>query len=98
MRQGTIIGAVSGFVIGGVLAVKSNNRPSESEWALAPIFFPNSIVFAGGAIVGASFGALAGNIVGSSIKIKIPIHGKMDNYNQKKKELSKYAIQNNLWP
>ena len=36
-------------------------------------------------------GALAGVLIGS-FKIKIPISGSMDNYNQSKKKLGRYTV------
>ena len=73
-----LIGAASGFVVGWISWVQGTELPfSSGIW---------------GGMLGAPFGLLAGHIVGSSIKIKIPINGKMDNYNATKEKLRGYSI------
>ena len=93
-RKGIRIGACSGFAIGALAAIISNHSGSQSgsEWFSAAFATPDWAAGLGGGLIGAAGGALVGGVIGASIKIKIPIYGKMSNYNPKKDELRKYAI------
>jgi len=84
---GILIGAASGFVIGGLVGIASN-VDDPSSW----VRIPDSWAFLGGGILCAPVGALFGGAIGASIKIQIPIQGKMSNYHSNKKMLNNYAI------
>ena len=84
MLNGIWIGALSGFVVGGVLGLMSDDSDYMSSEGMA---IYGGAFFAGiGAGVGGLFGLL---------KIGIPINGSMDNYNRNKDKLKKYSINKN---
>lgn len=76
--RGVWIGAVSGFVIGGLVGLVG--FPDDP---LAAPFYCNI-----GAAAGTGIGALVG-----SFKVKIPINGNINNYNKQKNKLRKYSLQ-----
>ncbi len=81
MVNGIWIGALSGFVVGGVLGLMSDDSDYMSSEATA---------IYGGAFF-AAIGSGVGGLLGL-IKIGIPINGSMDNYNISKDKLRKYSI------
>ena len=84
LTGGIILGAIAGGLIGYIIGSNSEDSfifTKEQEATFSTIVF-------------ASYGAAAGAILGS-IKIKIPIHGNIDNYNRNKARLEKYSIKKN---
>jgi hypothetical protein len=85
--RGILIGAVTGFAIGGLTGMLSgDDNPDE-------IYFSSTaeekakedaIILS---ILGGSIGAIVGNV-----KVKIPIKGNMEDFNRHKKKLKKYTI------
>lgn len=86
-RNGALIGAGSGIVLGVVLGLIENASNSSGTFNIADEWWAP----AGGAIFMMPIGALVGTIIGG-ISIKIPIHGSMDNYRRNKSKLHQYAL------
>ncbi len=82
---GILIGAVAGFLVGGVIGYSQGDDPpglfslSAEDKAKTGGF----LMAVGGAGLGALFG---------SIQIKIPINGSKENFNNNKSRLKKYTI------
>lgn len=82
-----LIGAVSGFVVGGIIGLASGDdencficySPGEKALMLGTLL--------------AIPGGLVGGIVGS-LKVKIPINGNKETYGQRKRDLEEYLIRN----
>ena len=81
----TLIGAASGLVLGVMIGLISGDDPP----GIVSFSAERKALSAGAAlaVVGAGVGAIIG-----SIKIKIPINGSKDKYEQNRKRLKKYAL------
>ena len=83
-----VLGALVGLAAGVVAARIVEGPPPYSEYTLGPgSEFAYAFLGSAGAVAGAVTGAIIG-----SIKIKIPINGSMENYNRKKKKLSRSTV------
>jgi hypothetical protein len=91
VRNGALIGAATGFLIGAMWTFIESQQPSKG-WDMAPEFPGWWPPLAGGMLI-APIGAVAGSIAGS-IYIKIPINGSKVKYDLNKPKLTKYAIMN----
>jgi len=93
--KGALIGAISGFVVGGLIGYASGDdppcTPPPGAWFCWTTTAEEKAVNLGVplSIVGAGLGALIG-----SAKIVIPINGNAYNFNKNKNELRKYSIIN----
>ena len=89
--KGVLIGAVSGFVVGGLIGLIDGDDPPcpTDSWFCMRFTAEEKALMAGVplAVGGAVIGALIG-----SIKVKIPINGSINNYNRNKNKLKKYSI------
>jgi hypothetical protein len=80
--KGIAIGATTGFILGGLVGYLGQAKiTSPKEVAIQTLGL--------GAFVG-TCGALIGGLAGS-IKIRIPINGSIDNFNDNKSRLKKYS-------
>jgi hypothetical protein len=88
--NGALVGAISGFVIGGLIgyAAGDDSCPSGS-WCIISFTAEEKAVMLGVplSIFGAGIGALIG-----SAKIVIPINGNAKTFNQNKSQLREYSI------
>ena len=85
--RGILIGAVTGFAIGGLIGILSgDDNPDEIYFASTAEekAKEDAIILA---IFGGSIGAVVGNV-----KVKIPIKGNMENFNRHKNKLKKFTI------
>jgi hypothetical protein len=83
IRTGTLIGAVTGFAVGGLIGLFLGDD--------SPGFFSardKALLFGFPMAIG---GTALGGLVGS-IRIRIPINGSMDKFNGNKSRLKKYTI------
>ncbi len=89
--KGVLIGAISGFAIGSLIGLMSGDDPpcSSGEWFCLRFNSRQKAMMngIGLSVIGVGIGALMG-----TIKIKIPIDGNIDKYNQNKDKLRKYSI------
>lgn len=85
--KGTLIGALTGFAVGGMLGILSGDDDPEE------VYFASTAEqkAVGNAVVMSILGVGIGAIVGS-IKVKIPIKGNMEDFNRSKNKLKKYTI------
>jgi hypothetical protein len=83
IRKGIAIGATTGFIFGGFVGLMGQAKRTSPEEVAAQIFGI-------GAFVG-TCGALIGGLEGS-VKIKIPINGSINNFNDNKSRLKKYSF------
>ncbi len=82
IRKGIVIGATTGFILGGSMGYLGQaKRTSPEEVAVQTLGL--------GAFFG-TCGALIGGLAGS-VKIKIPINGSINNFNDNKSRLKKYS-------
>jgi hypothetical protein len=86
-RRGALIGAASGFVVMGGIAMILNDIEGGSGY----FSFPNWQVGLANGIIFAPVGAFVGAIIGS-INIRIPINGSLSNYHRNKAILTKYSL------
>ncbi len=83
--RGIWIGAVTGFVVGGIIGLVDGDDPA----GFLAMTAGEKAIKAGVALsIG---GAVIGGLIGT-IKIRIPIDGSMNNYNRNKNKLNKYSI------
>ena len=85
VRRGSLIGFVTGFVVGGLTGLISGDDPSGFLSFSAK---EKALLYGFSMAVG---GTGLGELIGS-IKIKIPINGSMDKFNRNKSRLKKYTI------
>ena len=88
--SGVLIGAITGFAVGGLMGLRSDDPPCpEGSWFCLR-FTPGTKALLAGiplSIGGAGVGAIIG-----SVKVNIPISGSIDNYNKNKNKLMKYSL------
>lgn len=87
IRKGFLIGAISGFVMGGTLGLAQGDEPRGDTWF--GISAEMRAISYG--VTGALVGSLIGAYVGSA-KVVIPINGNINNYNRNKDELREYSL------
>lgn len=89
--KGAIIGFVSGMALGGIYGLMSGDDPpcDQGSWFCFRFTAGEKAVMAG--IPLSVVGAITGLAIGS-VKIKMPIHGKQENYNMQKTKLNLYTI------
>ena len=89
--KGVLIGAISGFAVGGLIGLISGDDPPCDSHSLICIRYTagEKAILAGIplSIGGAGIGALIG-----SVKVVIPINGSINNYNKKKDKLRGYTF------
>ena len=89
--KGVLIGAVSGFAVGGLIGLISGNDPPCDPHSIICIRFTagEKALIAGIplSVGGAGIGALIG-----SIKVQIPINGNINDYNKNKNKLREYTF------
>jgi len=87
--KGVLIGAITGFAVGGLIGLISGDDPPCTGWFCWRYEAEEKALMAGAglAVVGVGMGALIG-----SIKVEIPINGSIDSYNRNKNKLREYSI------
>ena len=80
LTKGVVLGAVSGFVVGGIIGLA---RGSDEDFTAGEKAMRGGVTLA---IPGALIGLLVG-----SIKVSFPIEGSIINYNNQRKKLQKYS-------
>lgn len=89
--KGVLIGAVSGFVLGGLIGLISGDDPPCTSGSLICFRFTAEEKALGTGVPLAVGGAGIGSLIGS-IKVKIPINGSINSYNRNKNKLREYSI------
>jgi len=89
--RGVLIGAITGFAVGGLIGLLSGDDPPCPPGSYFCIRFTAEEKALGAGVSLAVSGAGIGALIGS-IKVKIPINGSSNSYNRNKNKLRKYSI------
>jgi len=93
-RKGSVgIGIGTGLLLGGIIGGIIGSA-SDSPDPPHAFIHTNGIITALGALIGIASGSIIGGIIGSASK-KIPIHGNMKTYRNKRLEMMNYSVTGN---
>ena len=85
--RGILIGAATGFVVGGLIGLFDGDDPAGTLMAWTA---GEKAIMAGGTLsIG---GAVIGGLIGL-LKVRIPIDGSMNKFNRNRNKLNKYSIE-----
>ena len=89
--KGVLIGAVTGFAVGGLIGlISGNDPPCDSQSFICLRYTAGEKALLAGIPLSAG-GAGIGALIGS-IKVQIPINGNINNYTKNKNKLTEYSF------